>query len=247
MELIYILLYVFIGIAAIALVAFIIYSILKSPFEYPYYSIKFDVSGKRSPNIEDLLDEHINTYGIAEFIEHCKKVEEWKAACQAQIEKSKLKNLRARQYEEIIDDSNMFCFELIRKQTRYKQVNYVKTPYVVQVTAAKYSYNISALQQRFDALSDIDFECTLSEYHAKNQRKRMTKALRDEIALRDNYTCRICGKYMPDGVGLHIDHIIPVAKGGKSIPSNLQVLCSKCNGKKSSKENYYERGILASG
>lgn len=50
---------------------------------------------------------------------------------------------------------------------------------------------------------------------------------------RDNYTCQICGKYMPDEVGLHIDHIIPVSKGGKSIASNLQVLCSKCNGHKS--------------
>ena len=36
-------------------------------------------------------------------------------------------------------------------------------------------------------------------------------------------------------VGLHIDHIIPIAKGGKSVPNNLRVLCSKCNGAKGSK------------
>ena len=58
---------------------------------------------------------------------------------------------------------------------------------------------------------------------------------RGHIMRRDNYTCQICGKYMPDGVGLHIDHILPISKGGKSVPSNLQVLCSKCNGKKSDK------------
>ena len=52
---------------------------------------------------------------------------------------------------------------------------------------------------------------------------------------RDNYTCQICGKYMPDEVGLHIDHIVPVAKGGKTVPSNLQVLCSKCNSSKGAK------------
>ena len=84
-------------------------------------------------------------------------------------------------------------------------------------------------------LQKIDFQCTLNEYHCKNQRKPMTKALRKEIMLRDNYTCQICGKYMPDEVGLHIDHIIPVSKGGKTIVSNLQVLCSKCNGKKSNR------------
>lgn len=60
----------------------------------------------------------------------------------------------------------------------------------------------------------------------------MTKELRRQIMIRDDYTCQICGKYMPDEVGLQIDHIIPVSKGGKTIPSNLQTLCSKCNGKK---------------
>ena len=91
------------------------------------------------------------------------------------------------------------------------------------------------IKDRYDQLGEIDFEATLTEYHSKNQRRLMTKELRDQIAERDNYTCQMCGKYMPDGVGLHIDHIIPVSKGGKSVPSNLQVLCSKCNGKKSGK------------
>ena len=63
----------------------------------------------------------------------------------------------------------------------------------------------------------------------------MKKSLRDQIAFRDNYTCQICGKQMSDGVGLHVDHIISIKNGGKSVPSNLRVLCSKCNGKKGSK------------
>ena len=57
----------------------------------------------------------------------------------------------------------------------------------------------------------------------------------EQIMIRDDYTCQICGKYMPDEVRLQIDHIIPVSKGGKTIPSNLQTLCSKCNGKKANK------------
>lgn len=143
--------------------------------------------------------------------------------------------MRTEQFEKTIDDEHMFCFKLIRKQTRYKQTYYVKSSYSIFVIVAKFYYNFQEIQNRFEALAKIDFECTLSEYNSKDQRKKMTKALRDEIARRDNYTCQICGKYMPDGVGLHIDHIIPIKKGGKSIPSNLQVLCSKCNGKKSNK------------
>ena len=73
------------------------------------------------------------------------------------------------------------------------------------------------------------------ETFIKQQRNKMTREFRQSIMKRDNYTCKMCGKYMPDEVGLHIDHIIPVSKWGESIPSNLQVLCSKCNGKKSAK------------
>ena len=51
----------------------------------------------------------------------------------------------------------------------------------------------------------------------------------DQIKKRDNYTCQLCGKYMPDEIGLHIDHIIPWSKGGETTMENLQTLCSKCN------------------
>ena len=36
-----------------------------------------------------------------------------------------------------------------------------------------------------------------------------------------------------DGVTLHIDHIIPVSKGGTDELSNLQTLCADCNLNKS--------------
>lgn len=98
-----------------------------------------------------------------------------------------------------------------------------------------FGYSYEYLYNRYKALEEINFECTLNQYHSKNQRKLMTKALRNKIMKRDNYTCQKCGKYMPDEIGLHIDHIIPISKGGKTVESNLQVLCSKCNGHKSNR------------
>ena len=86
-------------------------------------------------------------------------------------------------------------------------------------------------------MREIGFSCTLRQYQEKDQRKLMTQRLRAEIMLRDNFTCQKCGKQMLDEVGLHIDHIIPVSKGGKTVASNLQVLCSKCNGRKSNQLN----------
>lgn len=233
MDIIYGFLYFTAGLIVVALISLIIYSVLKSPFKYPYCVIELDVTGKRAPNVDDAVDNYLKTCGFGQISKHNDKVDKWKKHCLKRIKNSNLQKLRARQFEKATDDGNMFCFELVRKQTRYRQENYVKSPYSVNVPVAKYAYGFDALKQRFDELTKINFECTLSEYRSKEQRKLMTAALREEIARRDNYTCQICGKYMPDGVGLHIDHIVPIKKGGKTLSSNLQVLCSKCNGRKS--------------
>lgn len=74
-----------------------------------------------------------------------------------------------------------------------------------------------------------------SKIQQEHERNKITPALREKIKQRDNYTCQLCGKQMFDNVGLHIDHIIPISKGGKTVESNLQVLCSVCNLKKSDK------------
>lgn len=66
---------------------------------------------------------------------------------------------------------------------------------------------------------------------------------RIEILERYNYTCQCCGIRVHDrSTGhwntpdkAHIDHIIPVSKGGNSELDNLQLLCRTCNLSKSDK------------
>lgn len=72
---------------------------------------------------------------------------------------------------------------------------------------------------------------------AKEQRTLMTKKLREFIKTRDNFTCCNCGNsvYIEPNLLLEIDHIIPVAKGGRTVEDNLQTLCWKCNRAKSDK------------
>ena len=72
---------------------------------------------------------------------------------------------------------------------------------------------------------------------AKEQRRLMTKTLREFIKKRDNYTCCNCGNsvYAEPNLLLEIDHIIPVSKGGCTNEENLQTLCWKCNRSKSNK------------
>lgn len=222
----------------ICIVLVLLYVILKSPFSYPYFIHRFDVSGKRSPHIEDYLDMFLISDGFRKIQSHQKVIEQWKANSQQRIAKSILKNYRRKQYEQVLDDKAAFRFYFIRSQTRYRQRNYIKTAYKVNVQDGCFAYNFDYIENRYIQLEDIGFECTLRKYHSKNQRKLATRELREKIMKRDNYTCQLCGKYMPDEVGLQVDHIIPVAKGGKTVASNLRVLCSKCNGSKSDKISY---------
>lgn len=46
--------------------------------------------------------------------------------------------------------------------------------------------------------------------------------------------CYLCGKLIPKG-HRHVDHIVPLSKGGKHVPSNLAIICDKCNLHKATK------------
>lgn len=69
----------------------------------------------------------------------------------------------------------------------------------------------------------------------KRERAKMSASLRYDVMKRDNFRCTICGRSANDGVTLHVDHIKPVSKGGKTEMSNLRTLCDYCNLGKSDK------------
>lgn len=55
--------------------------------------------------------------------------------------------------------------------------------------------------------------------------------MRFNVLKRDSFTCQYCGAKAPDVV-LHVDHIKPVADGGKDTLLNLVTSCQPCNGGK---------------
>jgi len=67
------------------------------------------------------------------------------------------------------------------------------------------------------------------------QRRLMTDSMRYDVLSRDGFRCQICGATADDGYKLHVDHILPVSKGGKTEMSNLRTLCERCNMGKSDK------------
>ena len=60
------------------------------------------------------------------------------------------------------------------------------------------------------------------------ERGKVSNKMRFSIYQRDGYRCRKCGVSQKRAI-LEIDHIIPIAKGGKSTYNNLQTLCHRCN------------------
>lgn len=61
------------------------------------------------------------------------------------------------------------------------------------------------------------------------ERGMISDSLRYDILARDQFRCVICGASAQIGTRLHVDHIVPISKGGKSVPSNLRTLCERCN------------------
>lgn len=62
------------------------------------------------------------------------------------------------------------------------------------------------------------------------ERAKVSNKMRFAVYQRDGYRCRKCGRKTND---LEVDHIFPIAKGGKTEFNNLQTLCHKCNALKS--------------
>ena len=71
----------------------------------------------------------------------------------------------------------------------------------------------------------------------KSNKRLISGRVRQNVLMRDNYTCQICGATVKDGAKLEIDHIIPYSKGGTNKESNLQVLCQQCNREKHNRDD----------
>lgn len=55
-------------------------------------------------------------------------------------------------------------------------------------------------------------------------------AMRFRVLERDGFRCRYCGAAATDEfVRLEVDHVLPLARGGKDNESNLVAACRNCN------------------
>ena len=76
----------------------------------------------------------------------------------------------------------------------------------------------------------------------QNRARGVLRGLRPVVFERDGYACQHCGllaapqrfdeTHQLVGVGLVVDHVIPLARGGETSLENLRALCWTCNSAK---------------
>lgn len=68
------------------------------------------------------------------------------------------------------------------------------------------------------------------------KRKQFSAMVKRIIGARQKWRCCTCEELLP--AGYHIDHRVPLHKGGTNADSNLQAICAACHNEKSYLEQY---------
>lgn len=93
----------------------------------------------------------------------------------------------------------------------------------------KQAFPLISLETILDHVINLKRHHETVAYQRQQERNKLSSRMRFMVFKRDDYTCQICGKSKHDGIKLHVDHIIPIAKGGETKLYNLQTLCETCN------------------
>ena len=93
-----------------------------------------------------------------------------------------------------------------------------------EIVGALNSHDDIFTSEEVEAFRKIDPE------YEKQLRDGAFKAAMDKDGY---YVCPGCGMRSKYRVDFQVDHIVPMNKGGKTVPENLQILCRPCNARKS--------------
>lgn len=114
------------------------------------------------------------------------------------------------------------------------KLRYVSRKGKVDLTKAN-TFGYIELIRILDSVSTSRVDRKTYERLAIAERAMLSDSMRYDVLRRDGFRCVLCGMSSKDGAVLHVDHIIPISKGGKTEMSNLRTLCERCNIGKSNK------------
>jgi Homing endonuclease associated repeat/HNH endonuclease len=91
---------------------------------------------------------------------------------------------------------------------------------------------VNSIDGKGDVTNEHQSELDVTNTSTNKQGTRSINwRLRAMVLIRDNCICKMCGASPAKNsdVVLHVDHIVPWSKGGRTFSENLQTLCSVCN------------------
>jgi len=106
--------------------------------------------------------------------------------------------------------------------------------------ANKYPQDVNQLM--YVAMSRADSRIIFVDKHSNfkdnSNRYSFSEMERSAIASSQSYNCNICEIELNDNREFDVDHIIPIANGGKNTVDNLQAICKICHSEKTKSEKY---------
>ena len=125
-------------------------------------------------------------------------------------------------------DDNMLRLFFGRKVYFWKQLD-IEMMKLSSPTIFDDEENVKYGTKDFDDMSLYEIRKINPDYE-KKLREDVFKASMNKKGC---YVCAECGLQAEYKIPFQVDHIVPLNKGGKTVPGNLQILCRSCNAKKS--------------
>ena len=123
--------------------------------------------------------------------------------------------------------ANIVQYPIISLQAQCEKV--YTSPAGRNTYRSSYTFSEKSIQGTVAKIHEDEKRRNTEAYRRKAERQRVTEKLRYQVMRRDGFRCQLCGATQADGVKLHVDHIIPISKGGTSDIENLRTLCDRCN------------------
>ena len=141
-------------------------------------------------------------------------------------------------YEEVLNWANYIFGTKYKKELPKVEWGILYNKYHTKTVSPR------EVQKRVDELMEnpeITKKSAIFEYVFSGDEKVLSPRTFDDATKRSKFEeqehrCAYCGNEIPDLKSAHADHIVPWSKGGKTEYGNLQILCVKCNCKKSAEQ-----------
>ena len=146
----------------------------------------------------------------------------WTNAC-------KHAKLKARHYNVTFHDLFLNLEKMQKRLKRFPkrfELNYAISKYSTDIYSSRFR-QWACVENAYNEWLSSGRKCEEPRL-AKEDNRKLSLSLRYQVLKRDESKCQLCGNGLPHTI-LHIDHIIPFCKGGRTEIENLQTLCQECN------------------